>query len=273
MKTHNKSMIILLSIIIFEIAVYIILIFHKNICLQDFSTLFSNFLTPLITAIALLIYYLTLIQMRKQTKNLIEEKNILLSENTYTDFKVKIQEIKESVSKKDLSNLLPKDIKKSSFTTLTIYTGLITELIKKLKADKEYNKFLNKDIIKNMNKEELFKFSTNNYYISLNSIYNNLSLFLYKINFILFQIEEKKNLHESHKNLLMKFIAKEVLTDYFLVVLNKEHFNYSLIPSGLIKNDFSYKFVFDVYDIEKVYNFYRERYAEIIDEVLFLKRQ
>lgn len=271
-KNHNKITLILFLIIIFELAICISLTFHKNTSWQDFSTLFSNILTPIITAIALLVYYLTLIQMRKQTKNLIEEKNILHGENIYKDFILKIQEIKESVSKSDLSNLFPKDFKKTSFTVLTIYTGLITELIKNLKADKEYNKYLNKDIIENIDKKELFKFSINEYYISLNSIYNNLSEFLYKINFILFQIEGKKDLHKSHKNLLIKFIAKEVLTDYFLVVLNKDHFNYSLIPSGLIKNDFNYKFAFEVYDIEMVYNFYREKYPEIIDEVLFLKR-
>jgi hypothetical protein len=275
MRKHDRNIMILLSIIIFEIAVYIILRFCGNIKFQEFAVIFNNILTPIITAIALVVYYLSLLQMKKQTQSIIEEKEILHGENIYKDYLLKIQELKEVEAKKDLSKSFPKDFKKSSFTALTIYTGFNIELVRNLKADLEYKKYIQIDDNENIDDDEVFKFSLNEYYMSLNSIYNNLSLFLYKINFLLFQIEESKGLHESHRTLLIKYIAKEVLYDYFLFVLNKDHFNYYLINSGRVKQNTNTnkKLAFESFDIELVYNFYSEKYPKIIEEVLFLQRQ
>jgi len=268
----NKISIILLFIIALELLILISLNLYVKVELKEFSIFFNNLSTPIITAIALLIYYLSLLQMRKQTETLTEEKAILHGENIYKDFLLKIQEIKESALKKDLGNLLPKDIDKSSFNVLTIYTGLNIEITRKLKTDKKYKRFLKREILEKATQDEIFDFSYNENYIALNSINHYLSEFLYKVNFILFQINENKSLHESHKNLLFKYIAKEVLYDYFLLVLNKEHFDYTVIPHKITGQDLNYKTSFESFDLELVYNFYKKNFPEIIEEVLFLKR-
>lgn len=174
--------------------------------------------------------------------------------------------------KKDLGDLLPKDIKKGSFNVLSIYTGLIIEIVRKLKSDEEYNKFLKKDFFQKASEDDLFNFSFNKYYLALNSINQNLSEFVYKINFILFQIDENINLHDSHKNLLIKYIAKEVLCDYFLMVLNKTHFDYYMIPSKITGQDLNYKTAFESHEIEIVYDYYKKSFPKIMDEVLYLNR-
>lgn len=268
----NKISIILLFIIALELLILISFNLYVKVEWNKFSMFFNNLSTPIITAIALLIYYLSLLQMRKQTESLNEEKAILQGENIYKDFLLKIQEIKESVLKKDLGNLLPKDIDKSPFNVLAIYNGLPIEIAKKLKADKQYNSFLKKEILEKATQDEIFNFSLNKNYIALNSINYHLSEFLYKVNFILFQINENKSLHDSHKNLLFKYIAKEVLYDYFLLVLNKVHFEYTVIPSKITGQNLKYKTSFESYDLELVYNFYKKNFPEIIEEVLFLKR-
>jgi len=268
----NKISVILLFIIALELLILISLNLYVNVNWKEFAAIFNNLATPIITVIALLIYYLSLVQMRKQTESLTEEKMILRGENTYKDFLLRIQEIKESALKKDLSNLLPKDIDKSSFSVLTIYNELIIEIIRKLKADKQYKKFLEKNFFEKATDDEIFHFSFNENYFSLNSINHSLSEFLYKVNFILFQINENKNLHDSHKNLLFKCIAKEILCEYFLLVRNKEHFDYTIIPPKITGQYLNYKTSFETFDLELVYNFYIKNFPEIIQEVFFLKR-
>jgi hypothetical protein len=269
-KKQIKNTILLF--IVFGLLIIIALNIYMKVEWKEFTTIFNNLSTPIITAIALIIYYLSLVQMRKQTDSLNEEKKILHGENIYKDFLLKIQEIKDSVLKKDLGTLLPKDIEKSSFNVLSIYTGSIIEIVRKLKADKQYNKFLEKENFEKATKDEIFNFSFNKYYVALNSINHYLSEFLYKVNFILFQINENESLHDSHKNLLFKYIAKEVLCDYFLLVLNKDHFVYTVIPPKIKGQDLNYKTSFESFDLELVYNFYKKNFPEIIEEVLFLKR-
>jgi len=250
----------------FIIIIMIILIcFNENITFQKFALNFNNILTPIMTFSAFIVYYLSLRLVKKQTESINEEKKILQGENHYKDYLLDIQKLKEKAENVDLSKEIKTNINESSFNVFTFYDSIVNKLIYDLQKDLKYKKLINLDENDEIDENEFTQFSENKIYMSLYSIYNKYSKFLLKIFFLIQQIEDDNILHVSHKKSLIANIAKELLSDYFLLFLNKEHFNYYLCNIKLDKKIIK-KLAFDQFNIDQIFKLYRDKYSVILDQ-------
>lgn len=263
----NKKIFYIIGLLII-ILLIILICFNENITFQKFALNFNNILTPIMTFSAFIVYYLSLRLVKKQTESINEEKKILQGENHYKDYLLDIQKLKEIGIKTVLSDQIKSKIIKSPFNNFSVYNGIITGLIDDLKKDKKYQKLINLDENDEINETEFSQFSEDKIYMSLNSVYHKYSKFLFKILTLLQQIEEDIILHETHKKSLIGNIAKELLPDYFLLVSNKDNFNYYLCSLNPKNNKIFKKLAFDLFNIAQIFNLYRDKYPIILDQTI-----
>lgn len=254
MKTTNILLIIAIVIGTFNV-IWVIPYVHRNFDIDSFSTLFNNFITPLATIAAFVVYFLTLNHIKQQSNSLKEQNQLIVGEKEF-------DAINDSLTKFIAKNKrieFYEHFKKSgvprtglSFIDMD-FKSIITEVVN----NADYKRFKEKEITK----EDYIKSNNYGLYKLVNSIYGGLKSFMYDIEFTLDKIEKSNQLHDSHKRRLVIRICSEILKEYLNFAGEKLGYDVILLTQNEGQNTY-----FEALEICRLFDRIKNDYNEIFFE-------
>lgn len=206
----NKSIHILLGIAItvgvFNI-IWVIPYVFRSFDLNNFSSLFNNFITPIATIAAFVIYYLTLNHIKQQTESLNEQNQLVIGEKIFEEFSNNLNEFKTKHQKLYLHTEFKNISPRSCISLIDIDFKNEFEI---LLNEPNYIRFKEG----NIDKKEYCKCHEFRQYKVSNVMWGKLNSFIYDVEFFIDKIENSNELHSSHKRRLVNLICSEIIKGY-----------------------------------------------------------
>ena len=181
---------------------------------KEVASLFSNIALPIISAVAIFIYYQALKESQKQN-------NILRSQNLKPYFDAKLLKLKKDAESEKIECQFINDTQPSSKKyNILEYSQGISDCVSYLIKDKDYYHYWKR--ISDGEKVDYEEISTFPFYPTLFSLEGlllafNYSFFLSRIETIIIEIE-KSRLTETDKEAYVKSIFEEYLNSYLSII-------------------------------------------------------
>ncbi len=240
-------------LIILPVIKHIIFEFLKD--KSEGAIFFSNIATPVITAFALIVYYLSLQQLK-------EQNNHLRNEVVFKDISSILDEKYIYYDSYDLSDILSLNNEERKCSILTLYRGEIIRLFDKIRISDGYKK-------KQVPQE--YKHILDADYRKITNIFYHYEDFLSDIILIINTIENNNDLTSTHRKRLIHRIARQLLPHYFKVIKHKRLLFDLWIPDDLNANNVKYFHIFDKHPIDDIFDFYKKQYPDILNEIMYKK--
>lgn len=234
----------------------------------DFS-IFNNFITPIATIAAVIIYSRTLRQVKKQSENMNEQVQISNGNYYYKDFMSEIHKLEIKVNTFDYSiylnqDFIKKEVGKINFSNISDSIEIIGKMSDGVFLNENYIRCINIGYT-NVSSEDVSSFIED--FGKLNAFYSQLTFDIIAFDSLINDIQENQVLHQNQKKKLIEIIIKDLLSDFLIFMSKNENPKVPMIQekpmSEIDENSFNDDFI----TIQKYYDWVKTYHNDLFNVI------
>jgi|GEM_PF-6952728 len=280
---------LLIFILVLLFGVFLI-VFNSKVTISALDvrsgvSILNNSLTPVITLVAVVVYYVTLKYIQRQTEQQKDDSKILQGDYFFKYLNDEIPQLEKDLTMNSLLvSLIHVDEKIFNEQRNVFFHEILNALPLVQKAESIV--LQNQDYLKmikhggSINAEDLVNKEWFSVYNNLLNYYDNVNRELTKVMHLIYKVDSNKFIHETHKSLLVEKIIKRILSEYIQLIESPFINNFKLI---LFEEDLGKKTIWtlkygdikkeckvlDYFKIKDLYKWVKLKYPDLVDEVTY----